>query len=161
MARIPMTGGFTLIPEGVHVFRIYDVTYDETFGKLEVKLVNAKGLTMTERFSLKDSKGQANEGALGAFSFLAKTALNNFSIEDVDPVELIDCYIKAEVKHNTQPNKNDPTKTVTFANLGDKSPADGFEESPVDKALTLGKENAEVTTQTTAKSGLDLDSLLG
>ena len=29
MARIPMTSGFTLIPEGTYVFRIYDVSYDE------------------------------------------------------------------------------------------------------------------------------------
>ena len=28
MARIPMTSGFTLIPEGTYVFRIYDVSYD-------------------------------------------------------------------------------------------------------------------------------------
>ena len=27
MARIPMTSGFTLIPEGTYVFRIYDVSY--------------------------------------------------------------------------------------------------------------------------------------
>ena len=29
MARIPMTSGFVLIPEGTYVFRIYDVSYDE------------------------------------------------------------------------------------------------------------------------------------
>ena len=32
MARIPMTSGFTLIPEGTYVFRIYDVCYDDEFG---------------------------------------------------------------------------------------------------------------------------------
>ena len=37
MARIPMTSGFTLIPEGEYVFRIYDVQYDEEFGKLMEK----------------------------------------------------------------------------------------------------------------------------
>ena len=26
MARIPMTSGFTLIPEGTYVFRIYDAS---------------------------------------------------------------------------------------------------------------------------------------
>ena len=41
MARIPMTSGFALIPEGTYVFRIYDAKYDEEFGKIEVKLVNA------------------------------------------------------------------------------------------------------------------------
>ena len=28
MARIPMTSGFVVIPEGEYVFRIYDATYD-------------------------------------------------------------------------------------------------------------------------------------
>ena len=31
MARIPMTSGFVIIPEGEYVFRIYDATYDEDF----------------------------------------------------------------------------------------------------------------------------------
>lgn len=39
MARIPMTSGFTLIPEGTYVFRIYDVSYDEEFGKIEISIV--------------------------------------------------------------------------------------------------------------------------
>lgn len=54
MARIPMTSGFVIIPEGEYVFRIYDATYDEDFGRIEIKLVNAQGATHTERFSIKD-----------------------------------------------------------------------------------------------------------
>ena len=55
MARIPMTSGFTLIPEGEYVFRIEDVKYDESFGTLEVKLVTDNGMKHTERFSLMDT----------------------------------------------------------------------------------------------------------
>ena len=170
MARIPMTSGFVLIPEGEYVFRIYDASYDEEFGKIEVKLVTAQGLTHTERFSLKDANDEWNEKALNAFSYFAKTALNDFTREDVDPEELIDHYIRAEVVHSEpMPNRNDPSKTVTFANLGDKSPAEGFDETPTDKALTLGKGNSVSKPQPTAKpqaatpktGGLDLDSLLG
>lgn len=167
MARIPMTSGFTLIPEGTYVFRIYDVSYDETFGKIQIKLVNAQGLTHTERFSIKDGNGQPNEKALNAFSYFAKTALNDFSLEDVDPEELIDCYIEAEVTHTKQPNRNDPTKTVTFANLGEKSPASGFDTEATQKALTMGRESeapkSAPKSQATAPTGggLDLDSLLG
>lgn len=176
MARIPMTSGFVLIPEGEYVFRIYDASYDEEFGKIEVKLVNAQGLTHTERFSLKDANDEWNEKALNAFSYFAKTALNDFGREDVDPEELIDHYIRAEVVHSEpMPNKNDPTKTVTFANLGDKSPADGFDETPVERALTIGKGNTMASKPKTqaqptasasstapkASTGLDLDSLLG
>ena len=110
--------------------------------------------------------GEINESACAAFSFFAKTALNDFSLEAVDPVMLVDRYIKADVVHTVQPNKNDPTKTVTFANLKDKWVADGFETTPVPKALTLGKENATpapvapVAQPTPAPTGLDINALL-
>lgn len=172
MARIPMTSGFVVIPEGEYVFRIYDVIHDEEFGKIEVKLVNAQGATHTERFTLKDSNDEYNEKALNAFSYFAKTAMNDYALEDVDPEELIDHYIRAEVVHTTQPNPNNPEKNITFANLGDKAPADGFDTEPVSRALTIGrgtgnntkaapKATAPKQTATAPKKGLDLDALLG
>ncbi len=175
MARIPMTSGFMLIPEGTYVFRIYAATYDEEFGKIEIKLVTAKGMTHTERFSIKDSNDQLNEKALNAFSYFAKTAMGDFELEDIDPEELIDHYIEAEVVHTQLPSNKNPNKMVTFANLGDKSPADGFLEEPVARALALGKEEKGKTSSTKAKAaqkpqeapttsahkGLDLDALLG
>lgn len=172
MARIPMTSGFVVIPEGEYVFRIYDVIHDEEFGKIEVKLVNAQGATHTERFTLKDSNDEYNEKALNAFSYFAKTAMNDYALEDVDPEELIDHYIRAEVVHTTQPNCNNPEKNITFANLGDKAPADGFDTEPVSRALTIGrgtgnntkaapKATAPKQTATAPKKGLDLDALLG
>lgn len=171
MARIPMTSGFTLIPEGTYVFRVYDATYDEEFGKIEVKLVNAAGMTHTERFSIKDKNDETNEKALNAFSYFAKTVMNDYTLEDIDPSELIDHYVRAEVVHTEVPSNKDPSKTVTFANLGDKSPAEYFDTEPVSRALTLGKnKNASATPKATASpsspaaqpaKGLDLDSLLG
>lgn len=154
MARIPMTSGFVLIPEGEYVFRIYDVKYDETFGKLEVKLVTAQGMKHTETFSLKDNNDEPNEKALNAFSYFAKTALNNFTLEDIDHTDLINHYIRAEVVHTKMPSRKDPAKTVTFANLGDKSPADGFDEAPVQAAKPA-------TSASAPTGGYDLDSLLG
>lgn len=154
MAKVPMTSGFMLIPEGEYVFRIYDVKQDETFGKIIVKLVNAQGMTQIERFSLKNQNDEWNEGALNAFSYFAKNALNDFTREDVEPKELIDHYIRAEVVHSDPiPNRKDPSKTIVFANLGDKSPADGFDTEPMKRALTLGK--------TTKKPSMNLDDILG
>ena len=167
MAIIPMTSGFTVCPKGVHIFRIYKVDYNEEFGKLVVHLVNAQGITVQERYSLMGQDGSINEKACNAFSFFAKTALNDFTLEAVDPVMLVDRYIKADVTHTTQPNKNDPTKTVTFVNLGDKWVADGFDTTPVAKALTLGKETTAPTPapvaqpEAPAATGLDLNALLG
>lgn len=170
MARIPMTSGFTLIPEGTYVFRIYDVSYDEEFGKIEIKLVNAAGMTQTERFTIKDKNDEPNEKALNAFSYFAKTAMGDYTLEDIDPMELIDHFIEAEVVHTKLPSNKDPNKTVTFANLGDKAPAEYFDTEPVSRALTLGKDkNATPAPQKQAtapapaaqKKGLDLDALLG
>lgn len=170
MARIPMTSGFTLIPEGTYVFRIYDVSYDEEFGKIEIKLVNAAGMTQTERFTIKDKNDEPNEKALNAFSYFAKTAMGDYTLEDIDPMELIDHFIEAEVVHTKLPSNKDPNKTVTFANLGDKAPAEYFDTEPVSRALMLGKDkNAapvpqkQVTAPAPAaqKKGLDLDALLG
>ena len=141
MARIPMTSGFVIIPEGEYVFRIYDATYDEDFGRIEIKLVNAQGATHTERFSIKDKNDEYNEKALNAFSYFAKTAMNDYTMEDIDPEQLINHYIRAEVVHTKVPSNKDPNKEVTFANLGDKSPADGFDTEPVARALTLGNGN--------------------
>ena len=158
MARIPMTSGFTLIPEGEYVFRIEDVKYDESFGTLEVKLITDNGMKHTERFSLMDNNGEPNEKALNAFSYFAKTALNDFSVTDIDHTDLIGHYIRAEVVHTKMPSRKDPNKTVTFANLGDKAPADGFDgqvsaptnDSPASPAAPAG-----------LAGGIDLNALLG
>ncbi len=159
MARIPMTSGFTLIPTGEYVFLIEDVKYDEKFGTLEVKLVTADGMKHTERFSLMDNNGEANEKALNAFSYFAKTALNDFSVADIDHTDLIGHYIRAEVVHTKMPSRKDPTKTVTFANLGDKAPADGFDEQVAASAAVAPA--APAASAGNVVGGVDLNALLG
>ena len=148
MARIQMTGGFQIMPEGKQVLKITTADYDEDFGKVTFTLINAKGQTCQERFSLLNQDNTPNEKALSAFSFFAKTAMNDFDLVDVDPVELVGHYICAEVIHNKVPSTKDPTKMMTFVNLGDKSPAAGFDgvsaEQPAPKS-----------------AGLDLNALLG
>ena len=130
MARIPMTAGFQRIPEGEHVLKITKAEYDEDFGKAIFTLETVHGLSCQERFNLLNQDGTPNEKALNAFSFFAKTAMNNFEMEDIDPTELVGHYIRAEVIHRQSPSRNDPRKMMTFVNLGDKSPADGFDGVP-------------------------------
>lgn len=125
-----MTGGFQIMPEGEQVLKITAAEYDEDFGKAIFTLANAKGQTCQERFGLLNQDGSPNEKALGAFSFFAKNAMNDFDMEDVDPTELVGRYIRAEVIHNKVPSTKDPTKMMTFVNLGNKSPADGFDGAP-------------------------------
>ncbi len=170
MATIQMTNNnFTVCPEGRHIFRIYKVDFNQDFGKVVLYMVNAQGITHRENFSLMRADGSMNEGACNAFSFFARTALNDFSREAIDHTELVNRYIGAEVVHTIQPSKNDPTKNVTFANLvGEKWVADGFDTTPVQKALTLGTETEtpkvvepSVEETPTPVAGLDLNALLG
>ena len=149
----------------MQVFRIYKVDYNEDFGKLVIHLVNAQGITIQERFSLMGADGNMNDKACAAFSFFAKTALNDFSLEAVDPATLVNHYIKADVTHTETPSNKDPKKTLTFANLGDKWVAECFDTTPVAKALTLGNETTQVTTPTPTEQpaqtkGLDINALL-
>ena len=149
MAKIALIEGFSLIPEGTHIFKITEVIYKEEFGKLDVKMETAKGQTHTERFYLLKKDGAVNEGAYNAFSFFAKTALQDYTLTEIDHNDLVGRYIQCSVEHDVQPSKRDSDKTVTFIHLGDKSPADGFNDE-------------DVRTPVSKKSGgFDLDSLLG
>lgn len=169
MPTIQLTSGFTVCPEGVHIFRIYKVEYVQDFGKLTIHLVNAQGITHVERFSLINANGESNDRAYNAFSYFAKIALNNYALDSIDPQQLVGRYIKAEVVHTIVPSNKEAGKTMTFANLSNKWAADGFDTTPVAKALTLGTETeqpAVVEPKPTAatpfqSSGLNLDSLLG
>lgn len=127
MAKIRLSSGFSLVPIGTHVFQITGVTYKEDFGKLEIKMQTQAGQTHIERFSLLRADGSPNDGALNAFSYFAKAALNDFSAEEIDPGELVGCFIECDVDHDVQENKNKPGSTVTFVRLTDKRPSDGWE----------------------------------
>jgi hypothetical protein len=145
MAKIKLSkGGFTPIPEGTHVFKITSAEYDEDFGIVDIQMVTADGKKNNERFFLMTQDGEQNEGALNAFSYFAKNALNDFTIEEVDPADLVGCFFQADVTHDIQPNKNDPNKTVTWIRLSNWKPSEGFAE----------KGQAQ-------KGIVDLDDLLG
>lgn len=134
MGRIKLSdGGFTVIPEGTHVFKITNVDYDEDFGKLDIQMETADGLRHTERFRLLTKTGTENQGAINAFSYFAKAALNDFSRTDVDPAELVGRFLECDVEHDIQPNKNDPNKTVTFVRLVGKRSSGGWSEAPKEK----------------------------
>lgn len=163
MSKIALTETtFSLVPEGTHVFRIESVTYKEDFGKLEILMKTAQGGTHTERFSFVNAQGQPNEVALGIFSFFAKTALQNWDLTEIDHTDLVGKYIKCEVTHEQVPNKKDPAKTMTFSRLGNKYPANGFEDDPTTKPATATPtiKKAPVTPTGTAKK-VDLASILG
>jgi predicted cupin superfamily sugar epimerase len=127
MAKIKLSeGGFSLIPEGVHTFKITEVEYKEHFGKMKVTMQTKDGKKHTEQFSLLTQKGEVNEGAVKAFSYFAKTALNNFNLDEIDDQDLVGCYITATVKHEEFESNKNPGKMLKSARLSDWTPAAGF-----------------------------------
>lgn len=141
--------GFQIVPEGTHIFKITAYKWDEDFGKLEFTLETANGYKHTERFGLLNVDGEVNEKANNAYSFFARTALNNPSLDEIEHSDLVGCYIEATVEHDKKPSTKDPAKTVTFIKLGEKKPASGF--GAVASAKSVAKESKKV----------NLDSLLG
>jgi len=157
MAKIGLSEGFTIIPEGVHAFQITEVNYKEDFGNMEVVMQTASGQKHTERFSLLDKNGNPNQGALNAFSYFAKTALNDYDLTEIDHEDLIGHFIRCGVEHEAVPSKRNPNRTVTFIRLGDKEPCDGFDDAP-------GTAHAPKNTASAVSASgqhFDLDSLLG
>lgn len=143
MSKIKLTqGGFTLIPEGVHVFKVIDVEYKEDFGKMTISLQTKDGLKHTERFSFIKANGEVNQGALNAFSYFAKTALNNYNVDEIDDQDLLGCYIKATVTHDEYESNKEPGKMLKSCRLNEYAAAAGFENS-TSSANTAQADNAD------------------
>lgn len=129
MSSIPLTNGFKLMSEGEHLLKVVDVKDNMDFGKVNIKLKNAKGESITNRFTLKKASGDWHEGALNAFSFFVKTVMNDYTLKSIEPKEMIGHFVIGEVTYTTQTNKNDESKTITFANISEVHPTeDTFEE---------------------------------
>lgn len=163
MAKIGLSEGFSLIPKGTHVFKITGVNYKEDFGKMEITMQLATGQKHVERFSLLNKDGEPNQGGLNAFSYFAKVALNDFDLTEIDHEDLVGCFIRCEVDHEEVESNRTPGKMLKFVRLGDKEPADGYDEVP---AAPAKKEKAEKSTPApaAAKSGkkpFDLNTILG
>lgn len=127
MAKMKLSErAFKIIPEGTTIFKVMEVDDSkyEDFGKLGVKLQTAKGETHTETFSLLKKNGELNEGALKAWSYFARTCLNNFQADEIDTQDIVGCYITATVKHETYP-KADGTEGIAVR-LNDYATASGF-----------------------------------
>ena len=156
MAKIGLTEGFKLIPEGSHVFKISKVDYKEEYGKMEVTLETVDGLKHIERFSLLRPDGETNPGAMNAFSYFAKVALNDFTVKEIDEQDLVGHFMRCVVRHEEVESTRYPGQTTKFVRLDDKEPADGFED--IDIPFDDEKPKAKPAKK---QSSFDLDSLLG
>lgn len=134
MAKMKLSEAkFKLIAEGTHTFKVMEVNDEkyEDFGKLSVKLQTAKGETHVENFTLLKANGEINDGALKAWSYFARTCLNNFQADEIDTQDIVGCYITATVKHETYTRtkgENAGTEGVSVR-LNDYTTATGFGDS--------------------------------
>lgn len=138
MAKMKLSeSGYSLIPEGVTTFKVMEVDDSkyEDFGKLDIKLQTAKGETHVERFTLIKATGDLNDGALKAWSYFARTCLNNYQADEIDTQDIVGCYITATVKHETYTRtKGDKAGTeATTARLNDYTTASGFKTGNASK----------------------------
>ena len=147
MAKMKLAeSNFKLIPEGTTTFKVVEVNDSkyEDFGKLEVKLQTAKGETHIERFGLTKNNGEVNEGALKAWSYFARTCLNNFNADEIDTQDIVGCYVTATVKHESYTYEKDgETKKGTNVRLNDYTTAVNFGnkvEEEIDEDLDLDDE---------------------
>lgn len=162
MAKIGLSEGFSLIPEGTHVFKITGVNYKEDFGKMEITMQLASGQKHVERFSLLNKDGEPNQGGLNAFSYFAKVALNDFALTEIDHEDLVGCFIRCEVEHEEVESNRTPGKMLKFARLGDKESADGFDEAPAAPAPAAKKEAPATQSKAAGKKKpFDLNAILG
>ena len=140
MAKMKLSEStFKLIPEGVTVFKVMEVddTKYEDFGKISVKLQTAKGEKHSENFTLIKKNGELNEGALKAWSYFARTCLNNFQADEIDTQDIVGCYVKATVKHETYVKTQGDKKGEegTSVRLNDYDTATGFGDGKAAEAV--------------------------
>lgn len=131
MAKMKLSEStFSMIPEGTTIFKVMEVDDSkyEDFGKLAVKLQTAKGETHVENFTLIKANGELNEGALKAWSYFARTCLNNFQADEIDTQDVVGCYIQATVKHEkyTRTKGDKAGQEATAVRLNDYTTATGF-----------------------------------
>ena len=156
MAKLKLRDtGFSIVPEGEHVFKITKVDYKQDYEKIEVTCETKEGQKQIERFVL------STDGGAKAFSYFAKVALNDWSAEDIDSDDLLGCYFIGTVEHTTQPNKNDPSKNVTFSNIKEKKSVDPDFEGWETVAVAPEKKAIVNTPAQETAGELDLDDLLG
>ena len=148
MAKMKLSeGGFSIIPEGVTTFKVVEVDDSkyEDFGKLAVKMQTADGKTHIERFSLIKKGGELNEGALKAWSYFARTCLNNYQADEIDTQDIVGCYITATVKHETSKGTGDNEgKTYTNARLNDYTVAVGFGSKAADDDIDEDEDSEDL-----------------
>lgn len=104
---VKLSEGFKEVQIGDdQIFAIVEVKYDEKFGRAEVVMQDKRGALITQRFKFKGVKKKAAETALNIFSALAKSALDDWELEEVEPEDIQGLFVKADV-YKSKSTKDD------------------------------------------------------
>lgn len=122
--------GFQPIPEGSYTFKITAVNFKSDFGKMEVACITKDGTKHTERYSFMKKNKEQNDGAIMAFSILAKAAMDDPTLEEIDEQQLVGHFFSTDVEHDVQPSNTDSSKLMTWVRLKNLQPSVGWEGAP-------------------------------
>ena len=113
MKRKLVEGGFQPIPEGEQVVRIkgIDESDYQKFDKIVVTIEDAAGRTARVNYNFVNADGTPNETADFVFTRMARAALGDETIDEVDTAELIGKFVRVEIEHRTG------SQGGTFANV--------------------------------------------
>lgn len=119
MARLGLSEGYRNLQEGPSQrMTITDVNYEEKFGKATVRFEDESHGSGFESYKmgsprLPDEKvSRGNRGARNAFATLAKCALGDWELEDIDTDDLVGRTVIADVVKT--PSKDDETGEVKY-----------------------------------------------
>jgi hypothetical protein len=105
--------GFQPIPAGEQVVRIKEIdeTDYEKFDKLVVVIEDAHGRTARVNFTFVNDDGTPNDTAEFVYSRMARAAMGDETLDEVDTADLIGKFVRVEIEHRTG------SQGGTFANV--------------------------------------------
>lgn len=149
MKRKLVESNFQPIPAGEQVVRIKEVDESEyaKFDKVVVTIEDAGGRTAKINFNFVTSDGEPNETADFIYTRMARAALGDETIDEVDSKDLVGKFARVEITHK------DGDKGGTFANvkkwIGPGEPFTVKDQSAGSGNKTAGK-SAEAPPKKTA-----------
>jgi hypothetical protein len=118
MAKFKLTSGaFTLMSEGRKVIKVKSAEGKPSANPkdLEVVFVDAAGATLHNTYTL-DERNEKGAFVTSLFLQGCLGDIEEFDIADIPT--LVGKYLDVEIKHTEVESKKDPSKTLTFANVG-------------------------------------------
>lgn len=113
MKRKLVEGGFQPIPAGEQVVRIKEIdeTDYEKFDKVVVVIEDSAGRTARVNFNFVNGDGTPNDTAEFVYSRMARAAMGDETLDEVDTEELVGKFVTVEIEHR------EGSQGATFANV--------------------------------------------